>query len=277
MNKAISTSFSRRKAPKLFSFLKMIIFTKGHRNKMMLTAGTSGRNAIQGFGGFNVSEFNIQRHRPKDGAGNYSEQDRTAQKFAGRNPMNPPKATDSGSRFKGGNTNYEWRERTLKSPLPGQVAGGFGKLPYGSADTSLLQWKLRHGLGSNDPSLVGMIDERQIAPKIRADWQWQSESYLHSDIGVPSVLTQNMHETPTQNVYPANQKVSVRGTHDHTNLTHHTRPTRNYDSNTASGNHHSYGSFSHPGVEGFRATKGPLERPLLLSDLPQPAQPMPVY
>lgn len=242
-----------------------------------MSAGTSGRNAIQGFGGFNVSEFNIQRHRPKDGAGNYSEQDRTSTRFAGRNPMNAPEATKSSGKFKGANTNWDWRERTLSAPLPGQVAGGFGVLPFGSADTSLLQWKLRHGLGSNDPSLVGMIDERQIAPAIRADWQWQSDSYLHSDIGVPSIITQNMHETPTQNVYPVGRKTVVRGKHDHTNLSHHTRPHRAYDSNSSSGVHHSFAGFAQPVTEGFRATKGPLERPLLLSDLPQPAQPMPVY
>jgi len=244
---------------------------------MNVLAGTSGRNAIQGFGGFNVSEFNIQRHRPKDSAGNYSEQDRTSTKLSGRNPLNPPKAVDSSGKFKGANTNWDWRERTLSSPIPGQVAGGFEKLPFGSADTSLLQWKLRHGLGMNDPSLVGMIDERQIAPAIRADWQWQSDSYLHSDIGVPSIITQNMHETPTQNIYPSGQKITIRGKHDHTNMLHQTRPHRSYDSNTSSGNHHTYGSFVKPQVEGFRATRGPLERPLLLSDLPQPAQPMPVY
>lgn len=244
---------------------------------MIALSGTSGRNAIQGFGGFNVSEFNIQRHRPKDPSGNYSEQDRSAQKFSGRNPLNAPKATDSGGKFRGGNTRFDWRERTLKHSLPGQVAGGFGLLPFSAADTSLLQWKLHHGLGSNDPSLVGMIDERQVAPKIRADWQWQSDPYLHADINVPSVITQNMHEMPTQNVFPSGQKSVIRGKHDHTNLTHHTRPAKNYDSNTSSGIHHSYGSFVKPEVDGFQATRGPLERPLLLSDLPQPAQPMPLY
>lgn len=243
---------------------------------MILSAGTSGRNAIQGFGGFNVSEFNIQRHRPKNADGNYSEQDRTATRFSGRNPMNPPEATKSNERFKGANANFDWRERTLANPLPGQVAGSFSALPGASSDTSLLQWKLWHGLGSNDPSLVGMLDERQIAPAVRADWSWQSDSYLHSDIGVPSVVTQNMHENPTHNTWRG-QKISIRGKHDHTNLQHHTRPIQNYDSNVSSGTHHTSGSFAHPGVEGFRATRGPLERPLLLSDLPQPAQPVAIY
>ena len=239
--------------------------------------GTSGKDAIQGFGGFNISEFNIQRHRPNSPNGDYSEQDRIATRFAGRNPLNPPKATESTGKFKGANTNYAYRERTLKAPLPGQVAGGFGKLPFASADTSLLQWKLRHGLGSNDPSLVGMIDERSIAPAVRADWQYQSDPYLHSDIGVPSVINQNMIERPTQNVYPVNSKMIVRGKHDHTNLQHHTRPARTYDSNSSSGVHHTFSGFSQPVTDGIHATRGPLERPLLLSDLPQPAQPIPIY
>lgn len=239
--------------------------------------GTSGRNAIQGFGGFNQSEFNIQRHRPDKSSNDFSEQDRSAKSFAGRNPLNPPKAVESSTTMKGANANFDWRERTLSLPIPGQVAGGFGRLPGTSSDTSLLQWKLRHGIGSNDPSLANMLEERNLAPALRADWQWQADSYLHSDIGVPSVVNQNMMETPTQNVYPAGLKQIRRGKHDHTNLHHHLRPIFEYDSNISTGTHHTHGTPAHPMTEGFRATKGPLERPLLLSDLPQPAEPMPVY
>jgi len=238
--------------------------------------GTSGRNAIQGFGGFNVSEHNIQRHRPNHPNNDFSEQDRSTKQWAGRNPLNPPRAVDSSSKMKGANANSDWRERTLALPVPGQVAGGFQRLPYTSADTSLLQWKLHHGIGSNDPALVGMIDERQIAPALRADWQWQSDSYLHSDIGVPSVVNQNMIETPTQNIFPVGRKVLKRGVHDHTNLHHHIRPIYDYDSNISTGTHHTHGTPANPMTEGFRATRGPLERPLLLSDLPQPPQPLPV-
>lgn len=244
----------------------------------MEVIGTSGRNAIQGFGGFNFSEHNIQRHRPKTFTNDYSAQDHLHEKYSGYNPLNPPKAVDSSTQKlkRGANANFDWRERTLSLPIPGQVAGSFGKLPFSSADTSLLQWKLHHGLGSNDPSLVGMIDERGIAPKVRADWQWQADPFIHSDIGVPVVINQNMMETPSVNIFPRKSKVLVHGKHDHTNLHHHLRPAIKNDSNSATGTHHTSATPPDPVYGGYRATRGPLERPLLLSDLPQPPQPMPV-
>jgi hypothetical protein len=240
--------------------------------------GTAGKNAPQGFGGFNVSEFNIQRHQVRPFNNDFSEQDHKHEKYSGYNPLNPPKAVDPSTQKlgKGANPNFGWRERTLALPVPGQVAGSFGKLPYTSADTSLLQWKLHHGFGANDPSLMHLIDERNIAPQVRADWQWQADSYLHSDIGVPSVVNQNMVETPSQNKFPRHLERVVRGKHDHTNLHHHIRPAINNDSNTATGTHHTSGIPPDPMTSGFRATQGPLERPLLLSDLPLPPQPMPV-
>lgn len=240
--------------------------------------GTSGKNAIQGYGGFNFSEHNTQLHRPRNPSNDYSEQDHLHKQYSGRNPLNNPAAGDTSTqklKF-GQNADFDWRERTLPGAPPGQVAGGFGRLPFSSADTSLLQWKLAHGYGQNDPSLEYMLDERGIAPKVRADWTWQSDPFLHSDIGVPSVVNQNMMERPTVNIFPADKKQRVRGKHDHTNLKEHHTPSYWNDSNTGSGTHHTYGGPPNPVTNGFRATRGPLERPLLLSDLPAPPQPMTV-
>jgi len=242
-----------------------------------MLSGTSTKNAIQGFGGFNVSEYNIQRHRPKEFTNSNTEADHQHKQYSGRNPLNNPGATDAQRSQIGANTAFNWRERTLPGSVPGQVAGSFGRLPYTSADTSLLQWKLHHGLGANDPSLRGMIDERNVAPSVRANWNWQSDPFLHSDIGVPSVVNQNMMEKPTQNIYPFTKRGILRGKHDHVNLEHHTRPIYWNDSNTSTGTHHTHGGPPHPMVEGFRATRGPLERPLLLSDLPQPPEPVAIY
>lgn len=239
--------------------------------------GTSTRNAIHGFGGFNRSEFNYQKHSGKTG-GDYSEQDRSSKAWSGLNPLDAPDALAENEQrlpFRPNQTT-SYRERTLHLPTPGQVAGGLPRLAYTSADTSMLQWKLGHGLGNNDPSLVGMLNELRIAPQVRADWQWQSEAFLHSDIGVPSTLRQNLMENPTQNIFPGDKKRVVRGRHDHTNLAHHTRPHYHYDANVSTGNHHTVGGPPHPMISGFRATRGPLERPLLLSDLPQPPQPLPI-
>lgn len=236
--------------------------------------GTSACKAIEGFGGFNFSEYNIQRHRPTQFSNDYNEQDHLHKSFAGRNPLNPPKATQSQKLGKGANANFDWRERTLALPVPGQVAGSFGRLPFGSASTSLLQWKLHHGLGQNDPHLVHMLSEHDVAPKLRASWQWQSDPYLHSDIGVPSAVNQNMIETPSQNMFSKKLRLLSRGRHDHTNLLHQTRPIIDNDSNVSTGTHHTSGAPPHPVTNGFRATRGPLERPLLLSDLPQPPQPI---
>ena len=243
-----------------------------------MQAGTSGRNAIEGFGGFNFSEHNIQRHRADRFHNDYNEQDHTHKQYAGRNPLDAPESVNASTQQlrKGANPNFSWRERTLSLPVPGQVAGSFGRLPFSSADTSLLQYKLHHGLASNDPSLRGMVDERNIAPKLRADWQWQSDPYLHADILVPSVVNQNMIETPSQNIFPGNKKQLIRGRHDHTNLAHHLKPIFDNDSNVSTGTHYTSGAPPDPVTSGIRATRGPLERPLLLSDLPQPPQPLAV-
>jgi hypothetical protein len=238
--------------------------------------GTSTRNAIRGFGGYNKSEFNFQKHSGKS-ANDFSEQDRSAKQWAGVNPLNNPAAvapSEQPLRFKINQVN-DWRERTLALPVPGQVEGGMPRLGYTSADTSLLQWKLHHGLGNNDPSLRGLLQEQRLAPSVRADWQWQPEPFLHSDIGVPSTLRQNMMETPTT-PFQYRRHAVRRGRHDHHNLKEHHTPAFHNHSHTATGTHPTSGMPPHPMMSGFRATRGPLERPLLLSDLPQPPQPVPI-
>jgi hypothetical protein len=243
-------------------------------------AGTSGRNAIQGFGGFNESDFNTQDHTFKKHKANFSEQNRSQVKYAGRNPLNPPSSIPEKAQKlpNGVNPINSWREQTLPDPLPGQVAGGFGRLPFSSADTSLLQWKLRHGYGQNDPALSDLLDERNIAPILGASWRLQPDQFLHSDVGVPSVTTSNYMDLPTTNNFPAQMKSYVRGKHDHVNLREHLTPGMWNDSNTTVATFHTY---SHPefpvtgGVPGtVKATRDPLNRPLLYSDLPSPPQPV---
>lgn len=239
---------------------------------MKRTTGTSGKNAIRGFGGFNRSEYNIQHHKPGAPANTYTEQDHRHKPFAGINPLNNPRSTTKKVGY-GANTDFAWREQTLHGAVPGQVAGGFGRLPFSSADTSQLQWKLKHGFVSQDPSLRGMINETDIAPKLRADWQWTPDPYLHTDIGVPSVVRQGV-DFGTVNQFPVEKRKIQRGKHDHVNMRLHTHIQTNYDSNTASGTHHTSGQPPSHVTAGLVATRAPLERPLMLSDLPQPPQPM---
>lgn len=243
-----------------------------------MIAGTSGRNAISTLGGFNFSEYNTQDHTFSKSKASYTEQDHGQRKYAGLNPLNPPHATKAKPSRYGTNKMYEKREQTLTNPVPGQVPGFATRLPFASADTSLLQWKLKHGLGQNDPSLKHLIDERQIAPNKykTADWQFQADPYYHSDIGVPSVINQNYLDLPTHNTFPAHYRIRRHGKHDHTNLKEHHTPSFKNDSNMSSGNHHTQGSHLFAGVAGFKMTRGPLERPLMLSDLPQPPTPLPV-
>lgn len=241
---------------------------------MKRTTGTSGKNAIQGYGGYNRSEYNIQRHKPGVPANHFSEQDHRHKSFAGINPLNNPKSTTSKVGY-GANTDFGWRERTLHEATPGQVAGALPRLPFSSADTSQLQWKLKHGLGANDPSLIGMLNETDIAPKLRADWQWTPDPYLHTDIGVPSVVRQGV-DFGTVNKFPSSSRKIQRGKHDHVNMRLHTHWQTDYNSNVASGTHHTSGQPSHPVTGGIVATRAPLERPLMLSDLPQPALPLTV-
>lgn len=244
-----------------------------------MLSGTSGRNAISTHGGFNFSEHNIQDHTFKKHKSNYVEQDRIPRKYAGVNPLNPPPATKYQNSKYGVNKIYEKREQTLPSQPPGQVPGFATRLGYGSADTSLLQWKLKHGLGQNDPSLANLIDERSIAlsPYRTADWQFQADPYIHSDIGVPSAVNQNYLDNPTFNAFPKDKRKYVHGRHDHTNLKEHHTPAFINDSNISSGTHHTHGAAHHNMTDGMKVTRGPLERPLLLSDLPQPPQPLPVF
>jgi hypothetical protein len=241
--------------------------------------GTAGRNAIRGFGGYNISDFNTQDHTFKKHKANYSAQNRSGIKYAGKNPLNAPKSVPEKTQKlpNGPNWATSWREQTLPDPLPAQVAGALGRLPFSSADTSLLQWKLKHGFGVNDPALEGMLDERNIAPIPGANWRLQSDPYLHSDVGVPSVTTHNYPDLPTTNVFTSN-KTTVRGKHDHTNLREHTYPTAWNTSFTTVATFHTYSSPEFPVVAGapgtIKATRDPLNRPLLYSDLPVPPQPV---
>lgn len=247
---------------------------------MSSLVGTAGRNAIRGFGGFNISDYNTQDHTYKKHKANFNEQNRNATKYAGVNPLNPPKAVAPKTQRlpNGPNLIDTWREQTLPDPLPAQVAGGFGRLPFSSADTSLLQWKLKHGYGANDPALVDMLDERNIAPIPAANWRLQSDPYLHSDVGVPSVVNQNYPDLPTTNLFPTGAKTHVRGKHDHTNLREHTTPTTWNPSFTTVATFHTYSDPEFPVVAGvpgtIKATRDPLNRPLLYSDLPAPPQPV---
>lgn len=241
-----------------------------------MQTGTSGRNAIQGFGGFNFSEHNIQRHRPKNFTNDYNEQDHdSTKKWAGINPLNPPEATGAQKLKYGANAYNDWRERTLHLPVPGQVAGSFGKLAYASADTSLLQRNLGYGFLAEDPTLRTMLEENEIAPQYYASMRHQADPYLHSDVNVPSVIGNNYMDNATHNTFPRHKKHVVRGKHDHTNLKHRHTPAVENNSNVASGTHHTSGIPTDQVTSGYRITRGPLERPLLLSDLPAPPMPMP--
>lgn len=246
---------------------------------MNLSTGTSGRNAISTLGGFNFSEHNIQDHTFSKSKSTYVEQDHVLKKYAGVNPLNPPAVTKAQNTKYGVNKVYEKREQTLPSQPPGQVPGFATRLPFASADTSLLQWKLKHGLGQNDPSLKALIDERSIAPEPykKAHWRFQADPYFHSDVGVPSAINQNYLDMPTHNTFPGAMKVLRRGQHDHTNLKEHHTPSFINDSNIDVSTHYTQGPPGHPVTAGVKITRGPLERPLMLSDLPQPPKPMPVF
>lgn len=244
---------------------------------MTLLTGTSGRNAIPTHGGFNKSEFTFQDHKFSTSKSNYNEQDHGHRKYAGRNPLNAPKATTESPVMFRRNEINTWREKVLTTPLPGQVAGGFGKLG-GSSDASLLQWRMRHGFSQNDPTLSNLLNERAIAPDVLrgAPSRWQSDPYIHSDILVPSVINQNMMEKPTDTLFPVTQKMIRRGKHDHTNLRYHNSPVFEFDSFLDVGTHYTQGVPLHPVDRGLgvKVTRGPLERPLMLSDLP--SAPIPV-
>lgn len=227
----------------------------------MNTQGTSGKDAIQGFGGFNFSQFNFQDRSTPGPRANFNEQARdSTNRIAGKNALNAPKATFQQKIPYDPNEINNWREQTLRLPPPGQVAGGFGSLAFASADTSLLQWKLHHGFGQDDFALRHLLTDEQIAPSPNAAGQYQSSPFVHSDIGTaPAVLNQNLIEIPTVEIYPEEEVIRVRGRHDHTNLKEHHTPTITNESNVDTGNHVVF------------ATDDLLRRPLLLSDLPSPS------
>lgn len=231
--------------------------------------GTSTRFEIAPKGGYNFSEHNIQDRGRATPRANFSEQNRPT--TTQTNALNAPAATKAQKPVFGVNESNDFKERTWTQPPPGQVPG-LPQPAFGSADTSMLQWKMGHGFAQNDPALHGLLDERQIAPSPDAAWQWQADAYIHSDVGVPSVTNQNWLERPTYNSFPASRKKHILpGRHDHTNLKEHHTPTVDNDSNMSSGNHYTNGAF----LQEF--TRGPLEGPLLLSDLPPIPEPEPYY
>lgn len=222
--------------------------------------GTSGRNGIQGYGGFNFSEHNYQDHHTTSARANFVEQDRSSKGKTGKNPLNAPHATFQQKLPYDPNEINTWREQTLRMPPPGQVAGEFGRLPYGAADTSMLQYKLHHGFAQNDYAIKPLLNQKDIAPVPGAAFQFQSNPYIHSDVGIPSVVNQNMIETPTREEYPEDEIILIRGRHDHTNMKEHHTPTFVNESNISTGTHMTFG------VHELQ------RRPLLLSDLPQPGK-----
>jgi hypothetical protein len=247
------------------------------------SAGTSAKNAIPTHGGFNFSEFNIQKHtHPRTEKSSFTEDDRSRKDLAGRLPLNPLQSTTT-KLYSGVNKAYGWREPTLHTPVPAQVetltseASAAAKARYvggGPAERSLLARSFRHGFGQNDPALQHLLSEAQTSPDVAGQpHEYSSDPFLHSDIGVPSAVNQNMIENPTKTAFPVSMRQYHRGRHDHLTLKHERTPAMRNNSHTASGAHHTHASPTHPVINGFRATRGPLERPLLLSDLPPPPQP----
>jgi hypothetical protein len=241
------------------------------------SAGTSAKNAIPTFGGFNFSEFNTQKHtHPRTEHSTFSEQERTHKQFSGRDPLNPKWSTTESNQkmYSGLNKAYGWREPTLALPVPAQVetltseVTASRKQTFGGSDKSLLARATRHGFGQNDPALQHLLDERGIAPQSSAALEWTSDPFVHSDVGVPSAVNQNLVDNPTKARFPFSMKEHYRGKHDHLNLKHERTPAMRNESHSASGTHHTHAAPTNPVTNGFRATRGPLERPLLLSDLP---------
>lgn len=172
------------------------------------------------------------------------------------------------------NKAYGWREPTLQLPVPAQVETltseqtAIRKQTYGGSDKSLLARATRHGFGQNDPAIQHLLDEREIAPQSDAALEYRSDPFIHSDVGVPSAVNQNMIDNPTYARFPNTLKHHHRGKHDHLGLKHERTPAMRNESHSSSGTHHTQASAPKPVTNGFRVTRGPLERPLLLSDLP---------
>lgn len=241
------------------------------------SAGTAAKNAVPTFGGFNFSEFNIQKHtHPRTEHSTFSEQERTHQQFSGRDPLNSKWSTsEQNQKMRSGlNKAYGWREPTLQLPVPAQVETltseqtAIRKQTYGGSDKSLLARATRHGFGQNDPAIQHLLDEREIAPQSDAALEYRSDPFIHSDVGVPSAVNQNMIDNPTYARFPNTLKHHHRGKHDHLGLKHERTPAMRNESHSSSGTHHTQASAPKPVTNGFRVTRGPLERPLLLSDLP---------
>lgn len=253
------------------------MFSKFHNTSV----GTSAKNAIPTFGGFNFSEFNTQKHtHPRTEHSTFSEQERTHQQFAGRDPLNSKWSTSEKNQkmYSGLNKAYGWREPTLKLPVPAQVETltseqtAARKQAFGGSDKSLLARATRHGFGQNDPAIQHMIDERSVAPAPQP-LEYSADPFLHSDVGVPSAVNQNMIDNPTYARFPQSLKQHYRGKHDHITLKHERTPAMRNESHTSSGAHHTQAAPTKPVTNGFRINRGPLERPLLLSDLPPVSTP----
>lgn len=243
--------------------------------------GTSGQNAIPTFGGFNQSEFNIQKHHGRHEIGNASfvEQEHSHKMYSGRNPLDAPGATKEQTSKFGVNKVYGWREQTLGGQIPAQTETiqweqtAMRRLKFDGSDPSRLSRSLRHGFGQNDPALQHLLLDQQVSPVVPAKWFSQSVAYLHSDVGVPSAINQNMLDNTTHNTFPRELKGIRRGKHNHTDLIHERKPEVHNFSNVGAGVHSTRGVAGTNMITGFRATRGPLERPLLLSDLPAASQP----
>lgn len=241
---------------------------------MMLLSGTAGRNAIPTHGGFNFSEFNIQDHKPgPDPRASFNEQERVHTEWAGRNPLNPPKSTSDKSSGFGLNKAYGWRENTLYGVPAAQASSiekttGLQSSFRGSAGESLFGRALRHGHAQNDPSLQHMLSQSAVAPALPDTSRLDADSYYHSDIGVPSVISQNLLEHATQNAFMEGLKVRRVGKHQHQHLDAERKPEMVNESNSGTGTHHTQSLPPQPVTSGFRA-----DRPLMLSDLPAPPAP----
>lgn len=240
------------------------------------SAGTAAKNAIPTFGGFNFSEFNTQKHtHPRTEHSTFSEQERTHKQYSGRDPLNSKWSTSEGNQKlrTGLNKAYGWREPTLQLPVPAQVETmtseqtALRKKQFGGSDKSLLARATRHGFGQNDPAIQHLIDERNVAPN-PDPVEYSADPYVHSDVGVPSAVNQNMIDNPTFARFPQSAKQYHHGKHDHIAMKHERTPAMRNESHTSSGAHHTQATPTNPVTNGFRATRGPLERPLLLSDLP---------
>lgn len=245
-----------------------------------MTYKTAAIDQIAPKGGYNISEFNIQDHRPTIHPGvNFSEQRRTHERYAGRNPLNPPGATDEKRpQFGKLNEAYGWREQTLQAFVPAQVPVRERTFAYqaafsGEPEQFHMPRAIRHGFASNDPTLAHLLDERQVAPITQASHWSQSDDYLHADVGIPSTRNQNYLDNPTRNQFPVHEKTVRRGKHDHHNMLEDRKPEFRNHSSLSSGNHVTQGHHHAPLTSGMALSEFKFDRPLMLSDLAAAPQP----